>query len=263
MSLLIRVLVGAILAAVIALVARRANSLSGSGAVAATVTGTAAVAAGWDWAVILLGYFVSSSLLSRWGRRRKAERTSGMVAKAGPRDAAQVLANGLPFLLAAAGHAVGLLDVPQAQLIAGGSLAASAADTWATEFGTLRGGTPRSILTWRRLHVGESGGVSIAGTVASIAGAVFVAAAALAASWPRSILVPVASGGIAGSIVDSVLGASAQRRNWCDACGVLTEMNPHDCGRVTRRTAGVPFLENDAVNFVATITGSVVAVLLA
>jgi uncharacterized protein (TIGR00297 family) len=262
MSLLARILVGAILASVIALVARRARSLSGTGAAAAAVTGTAAVAAGWDWAVILLAYFVSSSLLSRWGRRRKAEQTTGMVAKPGPRDAAQVMSNGLPFLIAATGHVGGFLDATHAQLIAAGSLAASAADTWATEVGTLRGGIPRSILTWRPLRVGESGGVSIPGTVASIAGAIFVALVALGAAWSRSIVLPVAIGGVAGSIADSVLGASLQRRNWCDACGVLTEMDPHNCGTATRRAAGIPFLENDAVNLAATVTGSIVALLL-
>ena len=64
-------LVGGVLATGVALLARRAGSLSTSGAVAAALTGTIAVVAGWSWAVVLIVYFVGASLLSRF--RRDAE----------------------------------------------------------------------------------------------------------------------------------------------------------------------------------------------
>ncbi len=262
MSLLVRLLIGALLAASISVVARRARWLSNSGALAATLVGTAAVAAGWDWAGLLLAYFISSSALSRWGRRRKAERTEGVVAKAGPRDAWQVLSNGLPFLIAASALALGSMAANTAGLIAAGGLAASAADTWATEIGTLFGGTPRSILNWQPVRVGESGGVSAPGTVATILGACFVAVVPVLSGWGGSTFLPVAAGGIAGSVTDSVLGAVVQRRNWCDACGVRTEMNPHRCGSATRKSSGISFVENDAVNLIATIVGASVAVMI-
>jgi uncharacterized protein (TIGR00297 family) len=263
MSLPVRLLIGALLAASISVIARRARSLSTGGAAAAVVVGTAAVAAGWDWAGLLLAYFVSSSALSRWGRGKKAERTEGMVAKAGPRDAWQVLSNGLPFLVAASGLALGLIPLRIAHLVAAGGLAASAADTWATEIGTLFGGIPRSILTGRALSVGESGGISLQGTVATILGACFVAVLPVISGWGGSTFLPIAAGGAAGSIADSLLGAVLQRRNWCDACGVRTEMNPHRCGSTTRKSSGISFVENDAVNLIATIVGASVAVMIA
>ncbi|MEO7456221.1 MAG: DUF92 domain-containing protein, partial [Gemmatimonadaceae bacterium] len=82
---LARILAGACIAAIVALVARRAGSLSASGAIAALFVGTAAVAAGWSWGALLLVYFVSSSTLSRWGRAQKEERTRAIVEKGGNR----------------------------------------------------------------------------------------------------------------------------------------------------------------------------------
>src|SRR5690242_14236230 len=129
--MVLRALIGALVALAIALVARRTRSLSVSGAVAATVLGTAAAAAGWMWAALLIVYFVSSTALSHLGGLEKELRTSSVVDKGGERDAAQVAANGGPFAI---GALLSLLQPDTRWLALGvGSLAASAADTWATE----------------------------------------------------------------------------------------------------------------------------------
>ena len=70
-----RVTAGALVAAAVAAAAWRAGSLSRSGAIAAFFTGTVAIAAGWGWGGLLIVYFVSSSLLSRMGAMRKAQRS--------------------------------------------------------------------------------------------------------------------------------------------------------------------------------------------
>src|SRR5579884_3019402 len=171
--MLARTLIGLVLAVVIALAARRARSLSSGGAVCAAAVGALSAAAGWSWAILLIAYFVASTLLSRWGRREKERRTASVVAKGGERDAIQVMANGGVFAAAA----LGMIAHPDARWLAlgVGSLAASAADTWATEVGTLVGGVPRSITSFRRVAPGTSGGVSSWGTVAAVLGAIFVA----------------------------------------------------------------------------------------
>lgn len=263
MSLELRVVVGALSAVGIAAAAWKARSLSRSGALAAVMTGTVAAAAGWSWAILLVLYFVSSTLLSRFGRRRKFDRTAGVVEKPGARDAWQVLSNGLAFTIAAIAaiaypHPLGLLEAAAA-----GSLAASAADTWATEIGTLVGQEPRSIIGARTLRVGQSGGVTWAGSLASVAGALFVGLFATAVGWPPQMLAAVVTGGLAGSLVDSVLGAVVQRRSWCDACGAPTEMRVHTCGSRTRHAEGLSFMGNDLVNFLATVAGASTAALLA
>jgi uncharacterized protein (TIGR00297 family) len=257
----LRFFLGAAGAAGISALARRGGALSASGAVAATIIGTAAVAAGSQWAALLILYFVSSSALSRVGRRRKASRTAGMIEKHGARDWRQVMANGLVFGSSAVMSVVSA--PPELFLLLGtGALAASAADTWATETGTLLGGPPRSIVTGRRVPVGASGGITVAGTLASVAGAGFIAGLGVTVGLPSRYFPFVVAGGLVGSIVDSVAGAVIQRRLWCDACETATEMRVHDCGARTRRVGGVPFVENDAVNLLATVVGGLATVLL-
>jgi len=46
-----RALAGLLLAALVSFLARTARSLTVGGAIAATLVGTTAVAAGWDWAL--------------------------------------------------------------------------------------------------------------------------------------------------------------------------------------------------------------------
>jgi uncharacterized protein (TIGR00297 family) len=247
------------LGGLVILAAWRAGSLSASGAVAAALIGTAAAAAGGQWVALLLAYFVSSSVLSRLGRRRKLERTAGMIAKPGARDAGQVLSNGIVFGLAAATARI-LEPPPELWLIFGtGALAASAADTWATEIGTLVGGAPRSILTGRTLPVGASGGVTAAGLLASVAGAALVT---YIAGLNSRYFIWIVAAGVLGALADSVAGAILQKRLWCDACGKMTEMDIHSCGTATRRIGGLAFMENDAVNLLATIVGAAAAFLL-
>ena len=256
-----RVIAGLVLAAAIAAVARRTRSLSSSGAAAATIVGALATAAGWSWAGLLIAYFASAAALSRAGRMTKDRRTAAVVAKSGARDAAQVLANGGIFAAAA----LVMLIRPDARWVAlgGGSLAASAADTWATEIGTLYGGGPRSILPlWRRVPVGTSGGVSAIGTVAAGAGASFVGLVMVGLSWTSRLAWHAAIGGVVGALVDSVLGATVQGRWWCDTCHAETERLVHVCGATTRRVAGLAWVDNDMVNLLSNAAGGLVAVLL-
>ena len=257
--MIFRILVGAVAAALIAYAARRARSLSPSGALAAVVIGTAAAAAGWSWAALLILYFATSSALSRLGRAEKERRTATIVEKGGERDAAQVFANGLVFMV---GAILMCVDASSRWLALGaGALAASAADTWATEIGTLYGGEPRSILTGRRLSAGTSGGISAAGMVASVAAALFIAfVASFALSTDRGRLVwPVFVAGITGSLIDSLVGATLQSRRWCETCRRETERHVHDCGTTTSPRRGVALLNNDAVNFVSTVAGGLLA----
>src|SRR5688500_5864247 len=58
-----RLFLGAVFAFVIALVAWRVRALSGGGALAAIVVGVATTAAGWDWATMLIVFFVTSVAL--------------------------------------------------------------------------------------------------------------------------------------------------------------------------------------------------------
>jgi uncharacterized protein (TIGR00297 family) len=255
-----RLVIGVVLATLIALTARRVGTLSPTGSTAALAVGGAAAAAGWSWAVLLMLYFVSSTALTRFRAAAKAARTEAVVAKGGARDAVQVLANGGVFALAAIVWLASGWEGWRA--LGAGALAAAASDTWATEVGTLAGRPPRSIVSWRHVPTGTSGGVSAPGIVAAVAGAALVALAALAVGWPRNTAVAGLAGGIAGSTIDSLLGATLQARRWCDRCKTATERKTHGCGATTRVVGGFAWLDNDAVNALSTACGGLLGLLL-
>ncbi|MEP6730402.1 MAG: DUF92 domain-containing protein [bacterium] len=258
-----RAAMGLIVAGAIAFIARRARSLSRSGALAALVIGTAAIAVSWYWGALLLIYFTVSTLLSRFGRRRKEQLTSGVLAKGGERDVTQVIANGGVFaaslLLSVLGQDRFAVTMSLAAL---GALATSTADTWATEIGTLYGGTPRALLTMRSVPTGTSGGISIVGSIALVAGAAFIAFVAKALDLTDDVLLVIAAGTI-GALVDSLIGATLQERRWCDACNRGSEQRMHNCGSGTRLIGGREWMDNDTVNLIATFIGAAIAVLLA
>lgn len=255
-----RAIWGFLLAALISRLALRSGSLTAGGAMAATIVGTAAVAAGWSWGALLIVYFLSSTILSHTGRRQKEARTGSIVAKGGARDAVQVFANGATF----AGAALAMLVQPSVQWVAlgVGSLAASAADTWATEVGTLRGRDPWSILTGRVVPAGTSGAISLAGTLAALAGAAFVALVAVALGWTARLGTNIVVAGFAGAVLDSLLGATVQARRWCDSCQRETERDVHDCGAATRQLRGLAWMDNDVVNFISSAAAGLLAALL-
>lgn len=268
-----RVVLGFLVAGGIALGANQSRTLSRDGAYAATAIGTMCVAAGWDWAVALIAFFVGGSLWTHVGRAQKEALTADVISKGGERDARQVFANGGVFALCALGsviwsHAHPVLSdaTPWTETawraIAGGALAAASGDTWATEVGTLWGGAPRSILTGRPVPPGTSGGITVIGTVAGIAGAAAIALVLVALGWGRAAAAPALAGGVVGMVFDSVLGATAQRRQWCERCNVPTERMLHSCGADTRAAGGLSWLDNDGVNALSTLAGACTVVIL-
>ncbi len=248
-----QIALGFALAAAVAVLAYRARALSVSGALAAVAVGAAVFATlGWGGAVVLLAFFVPASALSRLPRHPglpSAEQNER-------RNGAQVLANGAVAALCALGT---VLVSPAFAAGFAGALAAAAADTWGTEIGMRFGGTPISILNFQRILPGRSGGITAAGTLATLAGAVAVAGSACALHL--AAFTPVAVAGLAGGLVDSVLGATLQSLRWCPVCRCDSETTRHTCGTTTSLRRGVSWMENDAVNVAATFCGAFVAML--
>ena len=258
-DVVVRAVTGAVIAVGVVFVSRRAHALSTGGAIAAVIVGTLAVAAGWSWGVLLLSMFVAASALSKAGSRQKAARLAGIVEKGSERDAFQVLANGGVFGAAALGQVVSPSPVWLA--IAAGALAASSADTWATEVGTMSTVDPISIVSRKTVPPGTSGGITFAGTAACVAGALFIAVVAAFAAWPTPFAA-IAVGGCAGALADSILGGTLQERRWCELCSKETERHFHSCGTKTRLVGGLRGLNNDAVNAACSGIGALVALAL-
>lgn len=265
----VRLLLGIGLGMAIGGLAAWRGLLSRGGAVAAAAVGAVVFTfGGWAWAVLLILFFITSSLLSRYREERKAEAAS-RLAKGSRRDAGQVLANGGWVALLALWQ--GWQSADRLFLAAVGALAAVTADTWATELGLLSPTPPRLITTRETVPPGTNGGVTVLGLLAAATGAFligFVAgllvllggAPVMFAPGRLSIVAGVA--GLTGAVVDSLLGATVQHTRWCPLCNEETERDVHTCGAATHPWRGWPWLDNDAVNALASVAGSLVAVLL-
>jgi uncharacterized protein (TIGR00297 family) len=244
---------GFLIAVIIAYAAYHAKSLNRSGAIAAVVVGTVIFGiGGWHWAVLLLSFFISSSVLTRAFKKRKSD-LSEKFSKGGQRDAGQVFGNG-GLATFFAGLTFLYPDDPRLWLGFAAALAASNADTWATELGVLNPHPPRLITHPSRIvEKGTSGGISPVGTLAALTGAGligFLAGLLNPGGISLSTVFIVTVAGLLGSLFDSLLGATVQTIYRCPACNKETEQYPnHSCGTMTTQIRGWKWLDNDWVNF--------------
>ena len=246
--------------------AYRLKMLTRDGAVAAVIIGTVIHAcAPWYGTICLLFFFGSSAYLSR--NRKKSLPPSvaeDVVAKGDKRDAAQVLANGSVAALCAIMVIVSKRNpVWDAALL--GAIAAAMADTWSTEIGRTYGTNPVDWFTRKPVLAGTSGGITMAGIYGSIGGAITLAILGWMSITNWQVASPVSFavifGGILGAAADTMLGSTIQELRRCAICSTTTEKVYH-CGKRTRLYRGLKGFNNDAVNFVCSLTGAVTAGLI-
>ncbi len=262
---------GLALSLFIGVIGYRRGALDPGGVAGATITGTLIFGlGGWEWGILLIAFFVSSSALSFYQAHAK-EGLAEKFAKGHRRDLAQAMANaGIAALLAILSRFFPLAGDQENVLwfiACAGAMAAVNADTWATELGVLNPRPPRLITTGQRVEVGTSGGVTWLGTAASLGGALLIGLTGglglliLRQGWASVgvLLLAASAGGMAGSLFDSVLGATIQAIYWCDTCQKETERRLHRCGTETRMSRGWRWLDNDLVNLFASVVGALVA----
>ncbi len=179
----------------------------------------------------LLALFVLTLTATRFGRGQKQQ--LGVAEDKHGRNAAQVAANlGIAGLTAAValGHRLPGTWYAVAVIAA---MAEATADTLSSELGEVLGGPPLLITTLRRVAPGTDGAISLAGTVAGTSGAVVVVLVAVFTfGLGLGNALAAGIGAVAGLFIDSLLGATAERRGW---------------------------LNNDAVNFLSTLAASAIA----
>lgn len=294
MALAIQIIVGLILSGLIGYAAYRRGSLSRGGVLGAIIVGTAIFGfGGLAWGLILITFFVTSSLLSHYKESAK-ENLAEKFDKGHQRDLGQALANGGVGALCTVAWGLNLwpryLEMgkiylnfqPEFALPAAflGAMATVNADTWATELGVLNKGNPRLITNLKPVDVGTSGGISLAGTLAAFGGALVIGAAFpifdditchsfVALSGAKYLidpcrfmpaLIPIATlAGLGGSLFDSLLGATVQAIYYCPSCQKETERKLHTCGTPTILKRGWRWLNNDWVNFISSLVGAGIA----
>lgn len=237
----------------IALIAYWKNALTKGATLTSIVIATGILLGFKLFGFILLGaFFVSSTLIGRIQPRYRFQDESDMVAKGQRRDSFQVIANGLwPSVMAILFY-ITSLELWYYSFIA--SIAAATSDTWASEIGKHSRKRPVHIFSFRPIATGQSGGVSLLGTVSAFIGSYSIIMIAFMLQYvqevPRLTLsIGIALGliGFLGQFVDTVFGATIQRLNRCISCNKITEKAFH-CGKKTEIIKGVPWITNDVVN---------------
>jgi uncharacterized protein (TIGR00297 family) len=252
-----QILIGFGLAILTGLAAWRTGALAVSGAVSASLVGGLIFSlGGLPWAALLLTFFISSSALSKLFRQKKAA-LAEKFAKGSQRDWGQVLANGGVGAFLVLLHAL-YPDQFWPWLAYAGAMATVNGDTWATELGVLSPKMPRLVTNGQPVERGTSGGVTLAGIGATLAGAALVALvmsltdgrAALA-----SVMIVIPLAGLAGATFDSLLGATVQAIYYDPERKKETERVIPGAEPVR----GWAWMNNDAVNFISSIFGALLA----
>ncbi|MFX1510547.1 MAG: TIGR00297 family protein [Promethearchaeota archaeon] len=297
------VLIALAIMAVLAVIAYKGKIVTKSGLVAAFFLGiTIWLLTSWTWFLILLIFFTVTAQFTHYKYTTKRQHGAAQE-KGGARDWSHVLANGvLPLSIVLIGiltilifgqvDAFGRIEVgfghmmiPASFIIAVafvaflGAVATATADTLATEIGLLNPLPPRLITHPRKVVTpGTSGGISVAGELATVLGTLLIGgiAALLAAPFwinifgatmmpelagiaPVTLVLVAMVGGIIGCTVDSLLGATLQGHWTCNVCGKLTEKKVH-CGEKSTHLRGNRFLDNHMVNLISCLVGAFVAI---
>jgi len=227
--------IGAAVNAALAAAGWLARTVNLSGAIAGWAVGTAIWAfLGWRGYLLLLGFFVLGSAATKLGYRRKAERRLAQE-EGGRRGARHALANAGVAVACAVFAVTTTYDLLFALAFAA-AFATAASDTAGSEIGQLWGRRTYLATTFRPVPPGTGGAVSVEGTLAGIAASLAIGGLGAAVGlFPWLGVAVVAVAAFAGTTLESVLGATVERRG---------------------------LLDNEAMNFLNTLAGALVAAAL-
>jgi uncharacterized protein (TIGR00297 family) len=181
----------------------------------------------------LLALFLLTLAATRFGRRRKE--ALGVAEEKHGRTASQVAANlGAAVIAAIPLRAwrvwLGVYPGRVALISAIAALGEATADTLSSELGEVLGGEPFLLTTFSRVPAGTDGAISLYGTLTGAAGAAIIIATAAFVFHLTVVESTMAfAAAIIGLFIDSLLGATLERRGW---------------------------LNNDAVNFLSTVVAA-------
>jgi len=278
MDLYQNLLLGFIATLAIGIPSYRKNFVNLTGFIAGLIIGTLTFAGSPACFLIIMSFFLSSSILTKIGYRLKEEK--GAAEKKCGRTALQVIcAGGIAGIVALLKgiYENNILLWPDPNQLSHiltvaflGAVSSANADTWAVELGLLSREEPVLITNLKKkIPPGTSGGVTKLGTLGSFLGALFIALLSAALykyiSPPQKTIDPItvfiltfASGFIAEKI-DSFLGATIQVKYWCPKCHKETDKRIHKCGTKTKYLSGLKFVNNELVNLISTLAGALIA----
>ena len=259
MELLYRILLSLLAASALAGLALWRKALTPGGlALAWALALVICFCGGLSGYVALAATFVFTIAAGKLSGKRRERVEKSLHAKTGRRDAVQIFCN---VFVGAAALLLWALTKYRGFLWAyGGAMAASLADSMASELGVLSKRQPRDILTFKPVRAGLSGGVTALGFGMSALGAALIALCyALPADGPGFVaFLDVTAAGFFAAVCDSALGSGVQVKYRCGVCGALTEKPVH-CGEAGTAERGVRWMTNDAVNLCNNLLGALSA----
>lgn len=250
------------------LVAAIKRSLSFSGLIAALILGfTLMISGGLIFIVPLLTFFLSASFLTHYKGEKKKSIEKDLYEKTGKRDHIQVIANGGAAFIIGIIHLFTHGELTVLALFA--AFAATNADTWASELGILSRKRPISIINFKPVQKGISGGITFLGCHASVGGSflitmVYIPAMLLQNMDCQEIIINsilIFSAGVIGASIDSILGALVQPVYVHTDSGRFTEKEFQN-GTKNRKIKGFYFFSNDMINFISSGFAVCIAVLI-
>lgn len=214
--------------------AYRAGVANETGLLSATLVGVIMIIfGGIRHFLLLLTFYVVGSVFTKYKYELKKERGIAEP-EGGARGYSNVLGNSVaPLIFTVLWGAFNHLS-----FLAGfvASTATAAGDTLASEIGETSSRYPRMITNFKKVRPGTSGGVTLLGEISAMGGCLMIAVlGALMGMYDLRGAIIVAVAGFSGVHIDSLLGATIERKGWID---------------------------NSTVNFIATFAGGVVAVLI-
>ena len=218
MEMITQIIISGILSAVLSVVAYKLQMLTFTGALASLVVGyTVGVFGSVEWLILLVAFTFAGLVATKMGFHEKSD-LGLQEGNFGERTHKNVLGVGAPACIFA------FLYWLQHNHLGGGydliltvafitTLTVAAADTVASEIG-VRDRKVWLITTFERVKRGTNGGVSVLGTTASVVAAAFTGTIGWLLIFKGIdiyFLIPIAMG-ILGNLVDSVLGATFERK---------------------------------------------------
>lgn len=153
-----------------------------------------------------------------------------------PRDTWQVLANSGTAAILSVAAMLFPAHRDEMLLMIAGAFATAAADTTSSELGVIYGRNFYNIISWKKDQRGLDGVISLEGTLLGLAGGLLIAlvySLFAGLGWP---VAAIALAGAAGNFADSLLGAILERKQ---------------------------VIDNNMVNFLATLAGAIAVALIA
>jgi uncharacterized protein (TIGR00297 family) len=181
-------------------------------------------------------FLIGGSLLSRLNKPVR-EKTG--------RNAVQVFANGIAGIICMV--AFGITGNEIFLIAASVSFGIGMCDSVSSEAGVFFKGRTVNIVSLKKIEPGFSGGISVQGTLAGLAGVALLAVlVCIAYHFPIAVFLKITTAGFAGMVADSLLGSVLQAR-YQTSNGVVTEHATSGAVLVK----GVRWCDNDVVNLIS------------